>query len=91
MPPPPPHSNHPPSRPTSTSPTKSKPASLYSGSPTKQRLRPYLGQRQHQGVAVANEPPQQLQRDASDASAGSRDKSVVWDSLWSLDVSYPGK
>jgi hypothetical protein len=32
-----------------------------------------------------------LQRDTSNASVESRDKSVVWDSLWSLDVSYPGK
>lgn len=35
--------------------------------------------------------PQQLNRHASDASVQSRDKSVVWDELWSLDVSYPGK
>ncbi|KAK7992664.1 hypothetical protein PG988_001458 [Apiospora saccharicola] len=40
------------------------------------------------------QPPPQLQRDASNASsanADGRDQSVVWDELWSLDVSYPGQ
>lgn len=83
MPPPQPRS-------VSTSPVKSRPASLYRGSPTKQRAHPHPlhGHRTGAGAAPS---PQQLQRDASDASADGRDKSVVWDSLWSLDVSYPGK
>ncbi|KAI1302198.1 autophagy-related protein 11-domain-containing protein [Xylaria venustula] len=33
-------------------------------------------------------PPPQLQRDASDTPSR---RSVVWDSLWNLDVSYPGR
>ncbi|ETS86915.1 hypothetical protein PFICI_00743 [Pestalotiopsis fici W106-1] len=81
MPPPPPRS-----QPTSTSPAKSKPASLYRGSPSKQRLHQGAGQNSEGGNGH-----QQLQRDTSNTSADSRDKSVVWDSLWSLDVSYPGK
>ncbi|KAK8013922.1 autophagy-related protein 11-domain-containing protein [Apiospora arundinis] len=39
-------------------------------------------------------PPPQFHRDASNASstnADGRDQSVVWDELWSLDVSYPGQ
>ncbi|KAK8068854.1 autophagy-related protein 11-domain-containing protein [Apiospora phragmitis] len=42
----------------------------------------------------ATEPLPQLQRDmsnASSANADGPDQSVVWDELWSLDVSYPGQ
>ena len=39
-------------------------------------------------------PTPTLHRDASNASSANaegRDQSVVWDELWSLDVSYPGQ
>lgn len=74
----------------SISPVKSRPSSSYHCSPTKQRMHSHTNHG-HWTVAATATEPQQLQRDTSDVSADGRDKSVVWDSLWSLDVSYPGK
>ncbi|KAI8630565.1 autophagy-related protein 11-domain-containing protein [Xylariaceae sp. FL1651] len=44
-------------------------------------------QRQSQSRTQRQSPPQ-LQRDVSDSPSK---KSIVWDALWNLDVSYPGR
>ncbi|KAI0125490.1 autophagy-related protein 11-domain-containing protein [Xylariales sp. AK1849] len=85
MPPPPLASPSSPSK--SVSPAKSMKSG--SGSPQKQRQR--LQEVEQDAASGHGQTQAQLQRGTSDASVESRDKSVVWDSLWSLDVSYPGK
>ncbi|RYP68206.1 hypothetical protein DL771_006806 [Monosporascus sp. 5C6A] len=49
------------------------------------------GPRAHWDSVRADRPHPRLQRDVSDASAASEGRSVIWDSLWNLDLTYPAK
>ncbi|KAI1872991.1 uncharacterized protein JN550_003865 [Neoarthrinium moseri] len=88
---------HPSSSSPSKSPSKSRSErASQAGSPQKYRPHHHHDQQQQQsqqqhGQGSGGSAQHQLQRETSNASAEGRDKSVVWDSLWSLDVSYPGK
>lgn len=52
------------------------------------------GHSQRRQQALPNAAGAELARgvsNASSAGADGRDKSVIWDKLWTFDVSYPGK